>query len=69
VGSENGEVLAKGDGTSQGRIAKQTKRFVSSIREVHRDGTSDRGKIARTDSRFFGETLFGLSSAKGEIGT
>ncbi len=44
-----GKVLAKADGTSQGRIAKPTKEFVSPIREVQTDGTSDRGEIARTD--------------------
>lgn len=45
-----GKVLAKLDWTSQGRIANPTKRFVSPIREVQFDATSDRGEIARPDS-------------------
>ncbi len=38
-----GNVLAKAYRTSQGRIANPTKKFVIPIREVHIDGTSDRG--------------------------
>src|SRR5208337_4827470 len=62
-----GKVLAKADGTSQGRIGNATKEFVSPTKEVRRDGTSDRGEIARPDSRFFGETLFGGGQSCGTI--